>query len=503
MQRLYVVACAVDLTEPSAETTAFNRLVEHLALHLDGARTGLGSADLLDGPGTAIVKTRKPEWADNHLSWQPVLVDDRTRALRLTIEHDLETGGRFVCELTAAEHAGETGFRVVLGRRSDGRVTPARVDDLKPPRALRAVMADDLLRCADGTDRITATVTHALTAGVADIRARLADPQRRLPILAVSAMRPTGAPAVFARAAADQLAGLAHVVVISGWLALSAFNADRGEQHRLYRDSARLFWPDLGAWNPWWDAAALHGSHDEVLARITRTITPFSVVARGRDRLWDAVRTADNDSALDGIAESEAARITALEAKLADEQQLNLELLEANEQLEQQIRLLQNEVDNKAAQRAYAPPAPPEPEAEAVAPVRDFTGQWAVWEARSEGALVFTDRAKSSWADCAYDDYACGRPSMHSPTWPRRGGRLAATSASAWRTGFANGPRSNTPTATKACGAPGCTRSRSRDGRWTARPTSSSVTTRRRTRSDASTSHSTTPTTGGSSTMSD
>ncbi|MCD0445830.1 hypothetical protein LO763_19665 [Glycomyces sp. A-F 0318] len=405
MQRLYVVGFNTELTTADSAETAFDRLADHMALHLESRVTGLRRADLIARAGETVIKSRRPEWADNHLSWRPVIVNDRTRALRLTIEHDLQTGGRFVCELTAADHASETSFRVVLGRRSDGRLTPARVDDLKPPRALRAVMADSALSCTDGSDHVTAAVTNVLTAQVRGICDWLTDLQRRLPVLVISAMRPSGASATLAHSAADQLTGLAHVVVISGWLALDAFNQGRSDHDRLVRDAGRLYWPDMDARHPWWDATALHGNHEELLARLTRMITPFSVVARGRDQLWDAVRAADDAAALDDLAETEAARANRFKALLDDERAQNLELLEENVRLEQQIRSLQVEIENRDAQQAYAASASVAPESGTPAPTRDFTEQWERWEARSEGALVFTERAKSSWADCVYEDF--------------------------------------------------------------------------------------------------
>ena len=410
-----------------------------MAVHLDSSATRLGPADLLAGPGRTVVPNRRPEWADNHLEWRPTVVDDHTRGLRLTIEHELDTGGRFVCELTAAEHGGATGFRVVLGRRSDGRLTPTRVDDLKPPRALLRVMADNNLACTDGPDPITGTVTNALTSQVADVRRRLTDPQRRLPVLAVSAMRPTGAPAAFANRAAAQLAGLAHVVVISGWLALDSFNADRSAQHRLYRDGARLYWPDLDARNPWWDTAALHGSHDELLGRLTRIITPFSVVARGRDRLWEAVQAAEDATVLDDIAQSESDRIASLEAQLAVERMQNLQLWEENEQLEQRVRILEVDKANLTAQLGAGPePAPVEPEpvdAEETA-TRDFSADWDRWETDSDGALVFTPNAKRQWEQCAYEEFQRMREALDTLAdlageWKARGGNVG-TSLTEW-----------------------------------------------------------------------
>lgn len=126
-----------------------------------------------------------------------------------------------------------------MGRKSGGLLAPATVEELKPPRALNAIMRDPELRRTDGSDTVNATVTPVLAAQVPAVREHLDSPQRRLPVLAVSSIRMMGPPDAFARKAARRLAGLAHVVVVSGWLAFDSFNANL-ERNLLPRDGARV-----------------------------------------------------------------------------------------------------------------------------------------------------------------------------------------------------------------------------------------------------------------------
>ncbi|MHC0430882.1 hypothetical protein ACX6XY_11915 [Streptomyces sp. O3] len=405
MQQLYVVGFKVALADDHAGTPAFERLLSHMELHVPPDRTGLSSSALMADEGEAALPGYGPGRPEQRVSWSPVNIGADARALRMEVESDLSGGGRFSCQLTAVTYGGETSFRVVMGRTSDGLLAPARVEELKPPRALNAIMRDTTLVCTDDGDEITAAVTPALTAQVPLIHARLDDPRRRLPVLVISSIRTMGPPAAFAREAARRLAGLAHVVVISGWLAFDSFNGGL-PCNLLPRDGARLYWPTTDARAPWWGPAELSGDHQVLLGKLTRLLTPLSVVARGRDRLWDAVRSAETDALLDALAGTESEQNTQLRKKLEKERGWSLELLERNEQLENQVVQLQIESANLTAQLEAATLAiNPEPSAvpeHFVADPSDFSADWARWTQESGGALVFTPNAKDQWQKCSY-----------------------------------------------------------------------------------------------------
>ncbi|KNE82675.1 MULTISPECIES: hypothetical protein [Streptomyces] len=415
MQQLYVVGFEVSEESgasevPSAEGRegrpgVFERLLTHMEQHVEPGTTGLTGAALMAQKGSVDIAALWQGRPDQRVSWSPVTVAADVRALRMEIEQDLPGGGgRFLCRLTASQHGEATGFRVVMGRRNDGLLAPARVEDLKPPRALKAVMRDGSLRCTDGGDRITAVVLPALTAQIPAVRAQLRDPGRRLPVLVVSSVRTVGPPADFARKAASRLAGLAHVVVVSGWLAFHAFNSDVGP-HLLPLDGARLYWPGMEARPPWWEAGDLHGDHDVLLGRLTRLLSPLSVVARGRDRLWDSVRAAETDALLDDLADTESEQVGGLLKALEDERTQSVELLVRNEELENQAARLQIEIANLTAQLGALSTPAAEPEEVRERPPgepRDFGSDWARWTEVSGGALVFTANAKDEWSRCSY-----------------------------------------------------------------------------------------------------
>ncbi|MFD4257193.1 hypothetical protein ACFWR9_06100 [Streptomyces sp. NPDC058534] len=405
MQQLYVVGLEVAPTDVGRLPLAFERLLAHMEQHVSPATSGLSAAALMAGKGEIVVPGYGQGRPEQHVRWLPVTVADNVRALRIEIEQDLPKGGRFLCQLTASEYDGRTGFRVVMGRQNDGLLAPATVEDLRPPRALNAIMRDPELKCTDGRDSITTNVMPVLTAQLPLIRERLCAPERRLPILVVSSVRTMGPPTAFARQAARRLAGLAHVVVISGWLAFDSFNAGL-ERNLLPRDGARLYWPTTDARSPWWGSAELYGDHDVLLGRLTRLLAPLSVVARGRDRLWDAIRSAETNALLDDLAGTEGEQIARLKEKLEDERDQLVQLLEQNEQLENQVARLGIEVANLTAQLETATlPTVAEPtdvRGQPVANPGEFSSDWDRWTEESDGALVFTPNAKDQWQRCSY-----------------------------------------------------------------------------------------------------
>ncbi|MFI9311527.1 hypothetical protein [Streptomyces triculaminicus] len=201
MQRLYVVGFEVSdqaqTTNVGSRSPVFERLLEHMEQHVAPDDTGLSGAALMRQPGQVTLPGYGPNRPDTQVTWTPIVIDETRQALRIEIEHDLPFGGRFSCQLTAGQTTATTGFRVVMGRKSEGLLAPARVDELKPPRALNSIVRDISLRCTDGPAAITATATPALTAQVPEIRERLTDPQRHLPVLVVSSMRALGPSASF------------------------------------------------------------------------------------------------------------------------------------------------------------------------------------------------------------------------------------------------------------------------------------------------------------------
>ncbi|MCU7703249.1 hypothetical protein ACGILS_03995 [Streptomyces albidoflavus] len=405
MQQLYVVGFEVAVADGCSGPPAFERLLAHMLQHVSPEKNDLSVSSFALGKGEAVVPGYGPGRSEKHVSWFPVAAVDGHRGLRMEIEEDLPRGGRFVCQLTASESGGTTGFRVVMGRKSDGLLAPATVEDLRPPRALQAIMKDSALRRTDGHDSITATVTPALTAQVPAVRERLGAAGRRLPILVVSSIRTMGPPAVFAHKAAQRLAGLAHVVVVSGWLAFDSFNAEL-ERNLLPRDGARLYWPTADARNPWWSSTELYGDHEALLGRLTRLLAPLSVVARERDRLWDAVRSSETDAILEDLAGSESGKIAQLKEKLEEERKQSVDLFEQNEQLESQVARLEIQVANLTAQLETAVlSSTAEPIVEQKHPVAnpgDFSSDWDRWEQESDGGLVFTPNAKEQWRKCSY-----------------------------------------------------------------------------------------------------
>ncbi len=433
MQQLYVVGFAVagisgTVSSPSVHNGAqeagrppvdvFGRMVTHLEQHVSFGSMRLTAEELMSGPGRVLLPRHPEGRPEQQVSWTPVSVGPATRALRMVVEHELPPGGRFSCRLTASEAGGVAGFRVSMGRASDGTLAPARVEQLFPPRSLSAILRDPDLHCTDGSDVISAAAAPVHAAHVGTVLSLLGDPGRRLPVLVISSSRAMGPPARFAHRAAFRLAGLAHVVVMSSRLALDAFNAfhEGDESMLLPQDGARLYWPGTAARSPWWGPGEVAGDAEQLMRQLGRLLAPLSVVARGRDTLWDEVRAAEAAARADALVkeatgnESEQAR--ALRDRLEQEQVLQVELLELNIELESKVARLEIDKANLEAQlhAALDGGAPahtvPNPRAAPSSPPaddpRDFSAAWGTWTTESGGALVFTANARDEWLRSAY-----------------------------------------------------------------------------------------------------
>ncbi|MDI5966399.1 hypothetical protein [Streptantibioticus silvisoli] len=414
--------------------------------HVSATTTGLTADVLMSAPGQVMLPRHAEGRPEQLVSWTPVVVDAGTRALRMMIEHELPPGGRFSCRLTASEAAGSTGFRVSMGRQSDGSLAPARVEQLFPPRSLSAILRDPALRCTDGNDIVTALAAPAHAAHVEAVRRLLAAPDRRLPVLVVCSPRTMGPAARFARKAAHRLAGLAHVVLMSSWLALDSFNAahEAADALVLPRDGARLYWPGTAGRSPWWGPAEVAGDHEALMRQLGRLLAPLSVVARGRDRLWDAVRAAEAVARADALVKrasgNDSAHLAVLRERLEEERALQVELLELNIELEAKIARLEIDKVNLEAQLHAAlagggvePAVSPEPP---IAEPHDFSTAWDAWTRDSEGALVFTANAKEEWQRSSYPYPERMREALDTLAelageWRRRDGELG-TSLVSW-----------------------------------------------------------------------
>jgi len=176
-------------------------------------------------------------------------------------------------------------------------------------------------------------------------------------VLIVSSTAQGSAEARFASAAADKLAGLAHVVLLETWLARDALNARYPKTVPLR--GARLFWPPAAAAerHPWWTGAQLRNA-SAVSRQLFTMLSRLSVVANSRNYLAETVRQAERDVMRvelkrrvdDAVAAGDLANaVRALTAQVESEQQQVIQALEMNEQLEQENRLLRSYKENFGA----------------------------------------------------------------------------------------------------------------------------------------------------------
>ncbi|MCP2260518.1 hypothetical protein LX15_004236 [Streptoalloteichus tenebrarius] len=300
---------------------------------------------------------------------------------------------------------------VALSRVSaDNRLGPAPINDFQPPRVVR-----ELLRAVPCLARagmpLSAEPRTVTTADVDALVADLVDPRRGLPLIVVAGR------ARLAVRIAHANCGLAHVVLLDDRAASDALTALCPDA-RLPWEGVRLFWPGFGdredvLHHPWWTSSAAAENNHRFVHHLFAKLARLSVLAEPRDEVRDEI-----------LGALRRARLTALES----DSEYALELLRQNEALESQVERLRAEVHWYHAEfqrfgRDRAALGPDDAVERAPLDERDFGALWDQLTRQSDGAIVFTENARRSWAKCEYAE----------PTRMRKALRDLAMAAAEWR----------------------------------------------------------------------
>lgn len=450
MQPLYVVEADVTATGAAAGAaaptgSAAEAVVGHvaawLAQHHEGAP---GAADLAeDGFTVAPLRGSPDVWHD--IAWRTA-GEGGVGALRLDLHEPLASGARLTTRVTVSQprlSPGSSAFngqlgddddsgsggasgahlRVVLGREvTTGRLAPARVEHLEPPRLVAAVLGDPRLRCTALGRPVTGRCRVVRDA--ADVPALVADAHAasRLPMLLVSPLGQAGWR--FARSAAGRLTGLAEVAVLASREAADALR-DLAPELAAPVAGARLVWPDLDAHeHPTYQRSRVED--DALLESVFRDLAALAVVAHGRDEGWSrAVRAAQRGEGLRAQRQVDAARRAGdgERERTAVVRQVDALQHEVEQWMGECEKLIQ-EVDGLRAQAGaaaglrhqaeawkaryldlVATAAQPEVADWSAAPAldaKDAGPLLAFLEERSGGTCVFTKRAARSWRKSGY-----------------------------------------------------------------------------------------------------
>lgn len=422
---LYVVDFDVEPASP--ELSAFDSLVGHVAAWLSrgstvsvrGAELGVSGSVVLPPAGSG-----SPADVERTAAWE-VLAAAEVRALRVSVQHPLESGVELTTRVTVSEISGRTAFRVGMSREFlRGALTPVRDTPVFQPGVVRAATMDEDLVLRIGGQRIDERFAMVRSSEEARaLVAALREPAR-LPVLLVHLRTLAGRDAAFV--ASRKLIGLVRVVTLN--------YATREVVEAAIPDlvvpfgGAQLVWSDVGAPGVSVSSVQVEKAGREVLRdALMPRLAPVSALARGTDEGWRQARRAaqraarvDADERLrsaqeaaDVGAQREALeeKVELLEAELADTQVL----AEAYSAEADDLRTLARSAEDLQAQveywrGQYLAQYDPEDDVDLdpweqipdLVAATDPTDTFLALTDASESRIVFTEAAERSWKKISY-----------------------------------------------------------------------------------------------------
>lgn len=351
--------------------------------------------------------------------WSTTRVPNDVRRLwRLETTDPPGTGGvRYRADVAIARTAVETSAFVSVGRlAAEGQIAPAPVGEFRRPTVVRGILAE--ATCYAGSQRLLSEPLKIRAAGINTLIEMLTDPARVLPVVVVSVNDSSGTQR--AKQVADEACGLAHVIELSGWLALDGLQA-RLPEARLPLRGARIFWPHFGTpgdrWqHRWWTEAAIEEHRLDFPTYLFQMLSRLSVVALSRNRdadvIREAARLAEREERDRKLADARAANdlqstVQELTSALDEEREYVTLLLEENAKLEDEVAILRPYKENFEAVTEWRESSEVHETPVVAADLpdsddRNFSALWSALEEQSDGAIVFTSRARAEWAACDY-----------------------------------------------------------------------------------------------------
>jgi hypothetical protein len=358
-------------------------------------------------------------------SWETLKADGDPGVLtsaRLQHGDDTHRGIEWSTTIDVVSGAGEVRVSLQIQRRATQmQIAPAPVR-LRRPHIVPTLIQHHDLTCGDGIP--LSSIERRLEPGDIDdfITDMLTLPQRALPTLIFSI--PPGAtyPATNARTTADELAGLAHVYVLSGQLSWERLREALGHSAAVPRSGARLFWPGFGTEgdsvrHPFWGRAALapKSGRRPFPRYLFERLAPLSVLRVPPDPMASIVRRGDADRRRAEFAEQSAKRAVgdALE-EIATVEDLEKEIERLREKVDEQQGLLEEKdaviLRHEENLRSIAV-AVPSPQQTLEPQERDEVETWPDVAEFCEilagsGSFCLTDHARDQIPSCEYPDPA-------------------------------------------------------------------------------------------------
>lgn len=430
MQLMYVVEVAVE------GDGAFERIVVHVADWLSGAQGLLTPSDFASNGSRELSPARTPNGTyARHGDWE-VLETGGSRALKLVVSQAVGTDLELSTRVTVTSIDGIVRFRVGIGRgTTNQRLIPVGATDIYQPGILRLLDQDETLTLRARGQLVNGRYIPVKTAVEASAVADILTGEDRLP-LALIHVRSTDTWDL-ARELSRKLLGLVRTVTLN--FETSRVIAEAHPEVRVPFGGLAIAWPGLGAPPLTLSAERLSDLGVEEIRRVlAQRLGALAALGNGEDAAWRRVRSLAENARLaelseqasrareggdkDGEISALQQQVEALEEAKAELEAIGEDALQQAETSARQARQLESERNQAreeaemwqtsyrdlSAGKSVDAPAPQDAWSEIpeLVPRADPEATFlAITDAASEH-IVFTDRARKSWADIDYPEPA-------------------------------------------------------------------------------------------------
>jgi FtsZ-binding cell division protein ZapB len=430
MQLMYVVELSVE------GDAAFERIVAHVADWLSGPQGLLAPSDFASNGARELSPARTPNGSyARHGDWE-VLETGGTRALKLVVSQAVGTDLELSTRVTVTSIDGIVRFRVGIGRETTNqRLIPVGATDIYQPGILRLLDQDEALTLRASGQLVNGRYIPVKTAVEASAVADILTGEDRLP-LALIHVRSTDTWDL-ARELSRKLLGLVRTVTLN--FETSRVIAEAHPEVRVPFGGLAIAWPGLGAPPLTLSAERLGDLGVEEIRRVlAQRLGALAALGNGEDAAWRRVRSLAENARLaelseqasrareggdkDGEISALQQQVEALEEAKAELEAIGedaLQQAETSARLARQLESERNQAREEAemwqtsyrdlsAGKSVDAPAPQDAWSEIpeLVPRADPEATFlAITDAASEH-IVFTDRARKSWADIDYPEPA-------------------------------------------------------------------------------------------------
>lgn len=336
MQDLFATRLEIATEEPDQAFASVAADVASWACRGDG-----------DQPDFLAERQGRHEANGSTTTWRFYEVEDHPNAvIQVAMNHADEThaGLQWLSSIDIVRTSESVRVSMRIARlATEMRIAPATLD-LHPPRLVTTLLRHHACTCGDGIP--LAPVARSLQPGgvLNFVREVLTAPARRLPVVVLSPPPGRDSPEANPEQVARELAGLAHVYVLSGHLASERLTEALGAGRRVPRGGARMYWPGLGATgqsvrHPHWTRRALRHRPGR---------RPFSRFVFGMLAPLSVLRVPPDPAVWEVRATDARRRRRELEERTADEAIGDaLEDLERVADLERELEAARHELEEK------------------------------------------------------------------------------------------------------------------------------------------------------------